>query len=97
MLRGLGGAVIGLPALECFGEVTDKTQAPVRFGAMFMPNGVNPPDWVPKGVGEDFELSPILAETMKSVTRQILHQFALSPILAGCAEERKRSLSTTVP
>lgn len=61
MLRGLGGAVIGLPALECFGEVTDKTQAPVRFGAMFMPNGVNPPDWVPRGVGEDFELSPILA------------------------------------
>jgi hypothetical protein len=61
MLRGIGGAVICLPALECFGEVTDMTKAPVRFGAMFMPNGVNPPDWVPKGVGEDFELSPILA------------------------------------
>ena len=61
MLRGIGGAVICLPALECFGEVTDKTKAPVRFAAMFMPNGVNPPDWVPKGVGEDFELSPILA------------------------------------
>jgi hypothetical protein len=61
MLRGIGGAVICLPALECFGEVTDKTKAPVRFGAMFMPNGVNPPDWVPKGVGKDFELSPILA------------------------------------
>ena len=26
-----------------------------------MPNGVNPPDWVPKGVGNDFELSPILS------------------------------------
>lgn len=61
MLRGIGGAVICLPALECFGEVTGKTKAPVRFGAMFMANGVNPPDWVPKGVGEDFELSPILA------------------------------------
>jgi hypothetical protein len=61
MLRGIGGAVICLPALECLGEVTDKTKAPVRFGAMFMANGVNPPDWVPKGVGEDFELSPILA------------------------------------
>jgi hypothetical protein len=61
MLRGVGGAAICLPALECFGQVTDKQQAPLRFGAMFMPNGVNPPDWVPKGVGKDFELSPILA------------------------------------
>ena len=61
MLRGVGGAVICLPALECFGELADENLPPVRFGAMFMPNGVNPPDWVPKGVGEGFELSPILA------------------------------------
>ncbi|MDE0937590.1 MAG: DUF1552 domain-containing protein [Mariniblastus sp.] len=60
MLRGVGGVVLSLPFLECLGEVTDKKQAPVRFGVMFMPNGVNPPDWVPKGVGNDFELSPIL-------------------------------------
>jgi hypothetical protein len=61
MLRGVGGAVIGLPFLECFGEVSDKKKPPVRFGAMFMANGVNPPDWLPKGVGKDFELSPILS------------------------------------
>ena len=61
MLCGVGGAAICLPFLESFGEVNEKTKAPVRFGAMFMPNGVNPPDWVPKGVGKDFELSPILA------------------------------------
>jgi hypothetical protein len=61
MLRGVGGTAICLPFLESFGEVNDKAKAPVRFGAMFMPNGVNPPDWVPKGVGKDFELSPILA------------------------------------
>ena len=64
ILRGIGGAVICLPALECFGEITDKN-APVRFGAMFMPNGVNPPDWVPQGVGEAFELSPILTPLQK--------------------------------
>ena len=61
MLRGIGGAAISLPFLESFGEVNEKTKAPVRFGAMFMPNGVNPSDWLPKGVGKDFELSPILA------------------------------------
>ena len=60
MLRGLGGFIC-LPALECLGEITDKNRPPVRFGAMFMPNGVNPPDWLPKGVGKDFDLSPILA------------------------------------
>ena len=27
---------------------------------MFMPNGVNPPDWVPTGVGKEFQLSPVL-------------------------------------
>ena len=61
MLCGVGGAAICLPFLESFGEVNEKTKAPVRFGAMFMANGVNPPDWLPKGVGKDFELSPILA------------------------------------
>ena len=61
ILRGVGGVVLSLPFMECFSEVRDRKQAPVRFGAMFMPNGVNPPDWVPKGVGQDFELSPILA------------------------------------
>jgi hypothetical protein len=65
ILRGIGGAVICLPALECFGEITDKNVPPVRFGAMFMPNGVNPPDWVPQGVGEAFELSPILTPLQK--------------------------------
>jgi hypothetical protein len=28
---------------------------------MFMPNGVNPPDWVPTGVGKEFQLSPVLS------------------------------------
>lgn len=61
ILRGVAGAVVSLPFLECLGEIADAEDAPVRFSAMFMPNGVNPPDWVPTGVGEDFELSPILA------------------------------------
>ena len=61
MLRGIGGAVVALPFLECFGQATDRQQAPIRFGAMFMPNGVNPPDWQPNGVGTDFKVSPILS------------------------------------
>jgi len=59
-LRGIGGAVVALPFLECFGQATNRQQARIRFGAMFMPNEVDPSDWQPKGVGTDFELSPVL-------------------------------------
>lgn len=61
MLRGVGGAALSLPFLECLGEIGDSQRPPVRFGAMFMPNGVNPPDWVPTGVGKEFQLSPVLS------------------------------------
>src|SRR5690349_17162194 len=38
------------------------------MAVLYMPNGVNPHEWAPKGVGRDFELSPILAplESLKS-------------------------------
>src|SRR5678809_1087225 len=37
----------------------------------YMPNGVNPHEWTPKGVGTDFELSPIL-EPLRNVKDKIL-------------------------
>lgn len=83
VLRGFGGTVLGLPFLECLGELTASKQAPVRFGAMFMPNGVNPPDWVPQTVGPDFELSPILSpleghRSNITVVTNLMNEFASS-------------------
>jgi hypothetical protein len=37
-----------------------KGKAPVRLAVLYMPNGVNPNAWMPKGLGSEFELSPIL-------------------------------------
>lgn len=71
MLRGLlGGAVVamGLPTLDIFcdhhGEALASGDSfPKRFGVWFWGNGVgpNPDNWVPKGTGEAWELSPIMA------------------------------------
>ena len=70
VLKGLGVAM-GLPFLEAmrplrtFGAAGDGTisssGAPIRLAALFMPNGVNPHAWTPKGVGGNFELSEILS------------------------------------
>ena len=70
LLRGLlGGAAVGLalPTLEMFlnphGEALASGDAfPKRFGVWFWGNGVgpNPENWVPKGTGADWSLSPIM-------------------------------------
>jgi hypothetical protein len=44
---------------------------PVRMAVLYMPNGVNPHEWTPKGIGNEFELSPILAP-LKNLKDQIL-------------------------
>ena len=70
MLKGVG-VMMGLPVLEAMEPLTtlaasakDSPTAgrryPVRMAALYMPNGVNPNAWTPKGQGADFELSPIL-------------------------------------
>jgi hypothetical protein len=38
-----------------------KKRAPVRMAILYMPNGVNPNAWTPKGAGTNWEMSPILA------------------------------------
>jgi hypothetical protein len=68
MLKGLG-VTMCLPALEAMrplaalgdGHTPKRETPPVRMAVLYMPNGVNPNSWQPKGVGSDFELSPILA------------------------------------
>ena len=67
MLKGVG-AMMSLPLLEAMGPFvataapgsTRKGKHPVRLAVLYMPNGVNPHAWTPKGTGREFELSPIL-------------------------------------
>ena len=64
VLRGLG-ATIALPLLDAmvpaFGAVGAVGKAAARrFGAVYVPNGMNIWNWTPKGEGAAFELSPIL-------------------------------------
>jgi hypothetical protein len=79
MLRGMGVAM-GLPLLEAMKPLAALAgpslpnapgQSPVRFAALYMPNGVNPYDWTPAGSGSAFELSPIL-QPLASLQREIL-------------------------
>jgi hypothetical protein len=71
-LKG-SGILMGLPLLEAMqpgslfaspkaGAVGKASGAfPVRFAALYMPNGVNPFHWTPIGHGKEFELSEILS------------------------------------
>lgn len=57
LLRGAGVA-LGLPWLEA---AAPQPKPPLRFAALYMPNGVHPDQWTPQGLGRDFQLSPTLA------------------------------------
>src|SRR5580704_1139160 len=57
------GAVVALPLLDsmipAFAPAA-STKPVRRFGVVYHPNGVIYDEWLPKGVGSDFELSPTL-------------------------------------
>ncbi|MGJ8724959.1 MAG: DUF1552 domain-containing protein [Roseibacillus sp.] len=65
-LKGMG-ATLALPFLEAMrpmsalGAPGAATSDPVRMACLFMPNGVRPDKWTPKGTGTSYELSPILS------------------------------------
>jgi hypothetical protein len=62
VLRGMGTAV-ALPLLDAMVPAFAPAAAtnPVRrFGVVYHPNGVIYDQWLPKGVGSEFELSPTL-------------------------------------
>jgi hypothetical protein len=63
-LRGMGTA-LALPLLDAMvpalSAVAQTAAAPVkRFGAIYVPNGLNVSQWTPKGSGTSFEFSPTL-------------------------------------
>ena len=62
VLRGLG-TTMALPLLEAMAPALrgQSVTKPVhRFQTFYVPNGMAMPYWSPKGVGSDFELTPIL-------------------------------------
>ena len=65
VLRGLGTAV-ALPLLDAMvpaltAQVKTAAKTVRRLGVVYHPNGVIYENWLPKGVGSDFELSRVLA------------------------------------
>ena len=64
VLRGLG-TTLALPLLDAMvPALTAAAKTPAkaarRLGVIYHPNGVIYQNWLPKGVGTKFELSPIL-------------------------------------
>ncbi|HEV7866164.1 MAG TPA: hypothetical protein VGO90_00680, partial [Chthoniobacteraceae bacterium] len=61
VLKGIG-ATLCLPLLDAMrplrAAALDAAAAPVRMAVLYMPNGVCPGAWAPKGAGREFELSP---------------------------------------
>jgi hypothetical protein len=63
-LRGIG-VTLALPFLDAMVPALSamaKTAKPTpRFGFFYVPNGIYLPNWMPKGEGTNFEMSPTLA------------------------------------
>lgn len=64
VLKALG-ATVPLPLLDAMVPALTAlrhtvAQAPLRFGAVYVPNGVIPSQWFPNGDGSTFEFSPTL-------------------------------------
>jgi hypothetical protein len=57
-LRG-AGALVALPALEGL-LGAQSAPRPVRLAVLYVPNGVNVPQWTVRGEGADYALSPTL-------------------------------------
>jgi hypothetical protein len=88
VLRGLGAAV-ALPWLEAMGPLSGWASAapgerptPTRMAFLYVPNGVNMPDWRPKKDGGDFEL-PTTLEPLKGVRDDLL-------VLTGLTADKAR-------
>jgi hypothetical protein len=66
VLKGLGVAV-ALPALEAMAPALSvasgaaRPTPPRRLAFLYVPNGVNVPEWTPRTVGAGFQLPPTLA------------------------------------
>lgn len=88
LLKGLGVAV-SLPWLEAMGpqnawaeNAAPQSVAPNRMAFLYVPNGVNIPDWTPTKEGADFDLPAILAP-LEKVKKNLL-------VLTGLTADKAR-------
>ena len=73
-LGGGAGVMIGLPWLEAMTPVRKAhaaDPAPLRFVAIYVPNGIHMADWTPAATGSDFTL-PYILEPLAPVQSDIL-------------------------
>ncbi|MBI4266340.1 MAG: DUF1552 domain-containing protein [Acidobacteria bacterium] len=64
-LRGTFGTMVALPMLDAMvpaltAQSRTAANAPFRFGAMYLPNGIQPAFWHPDAVGSDFEFKQVM-------------------------------------
>jgi hypothetical protein len=65
-LRGTLGAAVALPMLDAMVPALNAqsqvaSSAPLRFGAVYMPNGIYPATWHPDEVGADFTFKRVMS------------------------------------
>ncbi len=65
-LRGTFGAAVALPFLDAMvpavsAQSRTVANAPFRFGAVYIPNGIYPDTWHPDEVGSDFAFKPVMS------------------------------------
>jgi hypothetical protein len=87
-LRGLG-ATIALPMLDAMSPLralagsVNPAKSPVRMAFLFIPNGAHMPDWIPTGVGADFDL-PYILQPLQAHKSELL-------VLSGLTQDKGRS------
>ena len=62
-LRGAFGAMVAMPFMDAMIPALAAEGAPrrpLRFGAVYVPNGIYPQQWHPDATGSDFEFKPIM-------------------------------------
>ena len=60
-LRGALGAMVAMPFLDAMvPALTAQAKRPIRFGAIYVPNGIYPQQWHPETTGSSFEFKPIM-------------------------------------
>ena len=70
MLKGMGLS-LGLPWLEAMAAPAAGVKPPVRFAALYMPNGIREDVWTPAETGPNFSITPSL-EPLAELKRELM-------------------------